>query len=439
MACKHDIILRQNGSKDCNSISTKRNCGNNVEGGGTTFHRRFGAPIPCFSDSSSKLKLNSKEVEIIQKASLIMIDEISMMNWKLMNMFDRFLRQVMNCDKFMGGKCVVIMGDLRQCPPVVIRGQRPHIVSESVINSEAWRHFKLHSLKKNMRVQKMIEKYPERTDELKQYGEWLLQMGNGTLETKFKDLIEIPSQMVCASTTELESKVFDNFDANSTNRDYLAKRAIMSSKNDTIHDKNFHMIEQLPGNMHISYSRDQCIDDDHVSMHDEQTMNQVNVSGIPPHRLPLKVGALIILIKNLHVSNGHCNGTRYFVIELTDNLIKAEKVSGGENSVILIPRIPMMSKDSSYPVPFKRTQYPVLGAYYITMNRAQGQTLEKAGMYLEESVFTHGHLYVGFGRCGDPRNFFVYANQSEFQHIQKHLEKGKCYTRNIVYPELLQH
>ena len=52
----------------------------------------------------------------------------------------------------------------------------------------------------------MIEKYPERTDELKQYGEWLLQMGNGTLETKFKDLIEIPSQMVCASTTELESK-----------------------------------------------------------------------------------------------------------------------------------------------------------------------------------------------------------------------------------------
>merc|ERR1739845_207716 len=124
-------------------------------------------------------------------------------------------------------------------------GQRPHIVSESVINSEAWRHFKLHRLTKNMRVQRMIEKYPERTDELKRYGEWLLQMGNGTLETKFKDLIEIPSQMVCASTTELESKVFDNFDANSTNRDYLAKRAIMSSKNDTIHEKNFHMIEQL--------------------------------------------------------------------------------------------------------------------------------------------------------------------------------------------------
>ena len=73
----------------------------------------------------------------------------------------------------------------------------------------------------------------------------------------------------------------------------------------------------------------------------------------------------------------------------------------------------MMSKVSSYPVPFKRTQYPVLGAYYLTINRAQGQTLERAGLYLEESVFTHGHLYVGFGRCGDPRSFlFMQTKQN---------------------------
>ena len=125
------------------------------------------------------------------------------------------------------------------------------------------------------------------------------------------------------------------------------------------------------------------------------------------------------------------------IVDLTEHLIKAEKVSGGKNSTILIPRIPMISKDSSYPVAFKRTQFPVLGAYYLTMNRAQGQTLERGGMYLEESVFSHGHLYVGFGRCGDPRSFFVYANQAEFAHIQQHLDEGKCYTRNRVYPELL--
>ena len=86
----------------------------------------------------------------------------------------------------------------------------------------------------------MIEKHPERREELQNYGEWLLCLGTGTLTTKFKDLIEIPSHMVCTSTTELENKVFDNFEANATNREYLAKRAIMSSKNDTINGKNSH-------------------------------------------------------------------------------------------------------------------------------------------------------------------------------------------------------
>ena len=44
---------------------------------GTTFHRRFGAPIPDFKDSCSKIKFNSKEAILIKHAYLIMIDELS--------------------------------------------------------------------------------------------------------------------------------------------------------------------------------------------------------------------------------------------------------------------------------------------------------------------------------------------------------------------------
>jgi hypothetical protein len=33
---------------------------------GTTFHRRFGVPIPCTSTSSSKLRLNSNEARILK-------------------------------------------------------------------------------------------------------------------------------------------------------------------------------------------------------------------------------------------------------------------------------------------------------------------------------------------------------------------------------------
>ena len=92
----------------------------------------------------------------------------------------------------------------------------------------------------------------------------------------------------------------------------------------------------------------------------------------------------------------------------------------------------MISESSSFPVPFKRVQFPVLGAYYLTINRAQGQTLLQGGLFLENTVMSHGHMYVGFGRCGDPRNFFVYANQSEFENLKQCLDPKKC-TQKILF------
>ena len=105
----------------------------------------------------------------------------------------------------------------------------------------------------------------------------------------------------------------------------------------------------------------------------------------------------------------------------------------------MIPRIPTISKDTDGSfVTFKRTQFPVLLAYYLTLNRAQGQTLKTAGMYLPTSVFSHGHLYVGYSRCGDPERSFVYAGQDEFENLEHLLDKSKTYTRNVVYKEIFE-
>jgi hypothetical protein len=41
----------------------------------------------------------------------------------------------------------------------------------------------------------------------------------------------------------------------------------------------------------------------------------------------LKPRACIILIKNLNISHGHCNGTRNIIMEMTPRVIKAEKLS----------------------------------------------------------------------------------------------------------------
>jgi hypothetical protein len=90
------------------------------------------------------------------------------------------------------------------------------------------------------------------------------------------------------------------------------------------------------------------------------------IRHIHPHQLALKPGACIILIKNLNnIEHGHCNDRHCIIKELIPILIKAENLSGGPHLEILIPQIPMISQDSE---PFKRLQFPVLLAYYLTLN-----------------------------------------------------------------------
>jgi len=95
--------------------------------------------------------------------------------------------------------------------------------------------------------------------------------------------------------------VFENF---LHNRDDLAT---MSSTNHIIQQKNSEIVERLSGEMVISNSVASCVEDEDVATYNAEVLNKINASGIPPHNLPLKPGACIILIKNLSISHGRCN------------------------------------------------------------------------------------------------------------------------------------
>ena len=171
---------------------------------------------------------------------------------------------------------------------------------------------------------------------------------------------------------------------------------------------------------------------------DTSVLNETNVSGIPPHVLPLKVGACIILIRSLHPKKGFCNGTRCIIVSIHDNIIEAERLYDKEAPHILIPHVPMVCKETSKTiVPFRQRQYPILLAYYMTYNRAQGQSLDTVGLLLPHPAFSHGQLYVGHSCCGDPNKGYVYADQDHYEHLHEHLQDGKQYNKNIVWPKVL--
>ena len=125
-----------------------------------------------------------------------------------------------------------------------------------------------------------------------------------------------------------------------------------------INEKNFKFMEKIPGEMKISYSRDTCVDDDDNVVHDPDILNRINGSGVPPHRLPLKVGAMIISIKMLDVQRGHCNGTRYMITNLTNNSIKAQKVIVGRALKDLNTRDSNDFRRSIFPSTFQADSIP---------------------------------------------------------------------------------
>ena len=416
---------------------------------GTTCHKRFGIPVPCTEESSSKHKLNSNESTLIKMAKIMIIDEVSMMEYKALDLIDRYLRVLMGNDIQFGGKLILLMHDFRQILPVVPGGNRAAVVSASVKSSENWDNFSTESLTDNMRVKETLlnkETHSKRqVNELSNYADWLLDVGDGKVVAAIEhtNIIEVPEKMVCKTKEELEDKVYDKFKENYNNEPYLADRVMMSSTNRTIQEQNFNMIQRIPTpeDPTIYLSFDICQDPDDQAIYDADTLNKIETSGLPPHRLILKESAVILLMKNLSVRLKHVNGGRYIITKLTNNLIFARKLNkeGEENSEILIPRIPTISKDTDGSfVAFKRTQFLVLVAYYLTLNRAQGQTLQKSGMFFPTSVFSHGHLYVGYSRCGNPNCCHVFAGHEEFENVEHLLDNSKTYTRNVVYKKIFQ-
>ncbi len=68
-------------------------------------------------------------------------------------------------------------------------------------------------------------------------------------------------------------------------------------------------------------------------------------------------------------------------------------------------------------------------AYAMTINKSQGQTLKYVKLFLENSVFSHGQLYVGLSRATNVLNVKLLLADST------HLREGL--TRNVVYEEVL--
>ena len=88
----------------------------------------------------------------------------------------------------------------------------------------------------------------------------------------------------------------------------------------------------------------------------------------------LKVGCLVMLLRNPDLQHGNCNGsygTKYILTHLHDNVIEAVvALVAYQDNRLFIPRIPIRPSEKSFPFIMTRRQFSIRPCFAITSTKA---------------------------------------------------------------------
>jgi hypothetical protein len=365
---------------------------------GATVHSSFWVPINIKKDSKPKIDAQKEYAQKIRDAAFIIIDEVSMLHTDVLSYVDRLLRDIAPEGQRhipFGGKVVILGGDWKQLMPVEEGAGELGQIAASIHESPLFRNnFKTLRLRENMRVKPGQKEFVEQLDAI----------GNGRNFEKDKNgdptpYISVHKQNLATSLDELIRWTFPERALKNPLKyaTELCGNAILCPTNDAVFRINDYILKKLEGIERVYKSND-TVDADSKDSHSQyaadqclESINHQIPSGMPPHVLKLKEGSSVMLIRNLDIQQGLCNGTRLQIVKMYDNFLKCRILTGSRDAdeTVLIPKVRFEygKKEGELGVKWSRIQYPIRPAFAMTINKAQGQTLKKMGLALiEEQV-----------------------------------------------------
>ena len=220
----------------------------------------------------------------------------------------------------------------------------------------------------------------------------------------------------------------------------LTNHAVLCPTNKVTSLINQQVLQSMPGAEMTYFSADSVVSNPASEINEEEAypvhfLNTLSGTGIPPHKLTLKVGCPIILLRHIDPKRGLTNGTRLQVMAMYRHFIDARVLTGkAMDERVYITSMPLTPSDTDLPFTFRRKQLPINVAYAMTINKSQGQTFDRVGVFLDRPCFTHGQLYVAMSRVKSRSGLklSITPGTDQGQH------DGSMYTKNIVYSNLLQ-
>ncbi|XP_022161951.1 ATP-dependent DNA helicase PIF1-like [Myzus persicae] len=184
-----------------------------------------------------------------------------------------------------GGKPILFAGDFIQILPVVRRGTRSSIVLASIKHISLWRNTEKFELTQNMRAGNDAD-----------FANWLLRLGNGQLPEvdHSRDTVNIPRYMVC-DVDDLIDFVYPQ-QMSLADVDDFAPKIILCPKNEECRTINRQVLQRVVGAERTYYGIDTVVadDPDEVANYLTEFLNSLELNGLPPYALTLKVGAIVM-------------------------------------------------------------------------------------------------------------------------------------------------
>ncbi|MEG0196316.1 MAG: AAA family ATPase [Acinetobacter sp.] len=323
---------------------------------GMTIHTWAGIGIKDFlSDADLKNMKERKYLkEHLENAQVLIIDEISMLHAKQLNLVNQVLKYFKESDEAFGGIQVIVAGDFFQLPPVGKNDERNR--DKFCFMSDAW-------VEAKFRVCYLTEQHRQGNDYL---NDILNAIRSQSITTEHLQALEQTNQQNIGETfTRLYTH---NMDVDAINFKHLNAIEADGRQFDAVCDGNDKLIETLKSSVRA------------------------------PENLTLKKNAKVMFVKN-NFDMGYINGSLGEVIgfEEDDDHGILPKVKLTDGTVLVVePETWSVDNDAGKTIASFQ-QIPLRLAWAITIHKSQGMTLEAAEINLSHT-FEKGQGYVAISR-----------------------------------------